>query len=698
MIPKIIIQTWKTEKIPSEVREFIEKLKYNNPDFEYKFYTDKDIDVFIKSKFPEYYSTFISFEYTIQKIDFFRYLCVYYYGGFYFDIDMDINQTIRELCKYECVFPKESYTIENIFKNKNLLNKNVTFLLGNYAFGAIPNHPFLKLCIDNIVNKKVSIEEIPYNYNRFNKQISNKLDELITCESYMDHVLYTTGPVLISLSYIDYQHKNKITIIEPKPFKKFSFGKYGKHLAIGTWKGIENIIDVKVPQFTEQLQIKQNDCKVDLEYEIYYINLDRSTERNKLFINHYQNINRIQAYDGDILQSYDNVIIDKKLLLSKKNTELACCLSHIKAIIKAYNDGKKEVLIMEDDVYANYKSLWTESIKEIIENSPIDTMCIQLHLLHPSIIYSGIINNTKYIKWGKKKNLISTACYYINRQGMERINNIYLNSENKIVLDVNNCNGHADDMCIYDKINTYTYLKPLFDHQIKHSNIHNQHLYFHSASLDVIKSYFKLLPGYNDIEICCICRQKIDTNHLNLSDTSYLLCSCCSKLEEYKQNIVKIHIKCKESFYKSFEWKNMINKIEKCNKQVNYNRDVQYYTLKSDQLKKIFFWNPGCCSTILKKFIYYIEEGFLFNGYNIHKEIGDYNYNKYFIEITEKTLQKYNNYEKILIYKNPVERVFEFCEKNNIDLNDAVKNYELLLSVLPKQTKYINEILCYINF
>ena len=72
MIPKIIIQTWKTDEIPSEVTELIEKLKYNNTDFEYKFYTDKDIDVFIKSKFPEYYSTFISFEYTIQKIVIFK--------------------------------------------------------------------------------------------------------------------------------------------------------------------------------------------------------------------------------------------------------------------------------------------------------------------------------------------------------------------------------------------------------------------------------------------------------------------------------------------------------------------------------------------------------------------------------------------------------------------------------------------------
>ena len=37
---------------------------------------------------------------TIQKIDFFRYLAIYYYGGIYLDLDMDINVNFDQLyCK-----------------------------------------------------------------------------------------------------------------------------------------------------------------------------------------------------------------------------------------------------------------------------------------------------------------------------------------------------------------------------------------------------------------------------------------------------------------------------------------------------------------------------------------------------------------------------------------------------------------------
>ena len=182
-----------------------------------------------------YYDTFNSFDYTIQKIDFFRYVCVYHYGGFYFDIDVEITKSIEPLCKYECVFPKESYS-ELKFQEHNL-----NFLLGNYGFGASTKNSFIKLCIDNIINNKII--NIP-NYEHTSKQINMENYSYVS-QSHIDNVLYTTGPILVSQSYIDYQEKNNIKIIEPTPFKIYSFGDYGNHLAIGTWKGSENVKNYK---------------------------------------------------------------------------------------------------------------------------------------------------------------------------------------------------------------------------------------------------------------------------------------------------------------------------------------------------------------------------------------------------------------------------------------------------------------------
>ena len=214
-IPKIIIQTWKDNTIPKSCINYIHKLKQLHKDYDYMFFTDSDIEDFIKLQFPNYYDIYNNFKYTIQKIDFFRYLAIYYYGGFYFDIDMNINYSIDKLCIYECVFPKE---YDTIIKDKLLLNQHMNFLIGNYAFGASKKNKFIKLCIDNIVNDRIPIDTIP--------------GKGTIKETY---VLYTTGPVMVSQSYIDFQFKNNIKIIEPSVFKPNSFGNYGNHVMIGSW-------------------------------------------------------------------------------------------------------------------------------------------------------------------------------------------------------------------------------------------------------------------------------------------------------------------------------------------------------------------------------------------------------------------------------------------------------------------------------
>lgn len=211
MIPKIIIQTWKTNNLPNKwCKQYVKRLRSTNSKFKYMFFTDKDIDSFIRKNYPQYYKTFKNFKFNIQRIDFFRYLAVYHYGGFYFDIDYQPLKPLEPLCKHDCVFPMEYQ------RNGDLILKKVgiKYLLGNYAFGAKKKHPFIKQIIDNIVKQRIPNNKIP------------KHDQV--------YVFYTTGPVLVTMSYADY--KKKITILEPKPFKIFHFGQYGMHRAFGTWK------------------------------------------------------------------------------------------------------------------------------------------------------------------------------------------------------------------------------------------------------------------------------------------------------------------------------------------------------------------------------------------------------------------------------------------------------------------------------
>ena len=208
----IIIQTWKDRNIPKKYQELVNKVKKLNPKSRYMFFTDNDIDNFILKKYPEYYRIYNNFDYKIQKIDFFRYLAVYYYGGVYLDLDISLNKSLKNINKSNrCVFPLEFERNGD----KLLRNQNFKGLIGNYAFYAPKKHPFIKKIINNIVIKRIKIKKE---------------------KDYMRYILYTTGPVMVTQSYIDFNNKSLVKIIKSNPYKKSRFGNYGEHTSMGSWK------------------------------------------------------------------------------------------------------------------------------------------------------------------------------------------------------------------------------------------------------------------------------------------------------------------------------------------------------------------------------------------------------------------------------------------------------------------------------
>lgn len=218
MIPKIIIQTWKSNSIPTRYVKLIESIKTNNPDYNYLFFTDNDIETFLRMNYPEYYQTYLSLPIKIQKIDFFRYVAVYHYGGFYMDLDMSCLNSFDELLKYNCIFPVDEFISEYMCKMpryKNICDKGQYFLLGQYAFAAAPKHPFIKSIIDIIHT----------NIGRYVKNVMYNND---------DYVYKTTGPDFVSNVYLHYDDKKDIFILNNG--KRQYFGDYAKHNYFGTWK------------------------------------------------------------------------------------------------------------------------------------------------------------------------------------------------------------------------------------------------------------------------------------------------------------------------------------------------------------------------------------------------------------------------------------------------------------------------------
>ena len=86
-IPKRLIQTGRKSQ-PLINRAAMTNVRMLNPDFEYLFFDDLAVDEFFEREFPEYRQVFKRFQFSIQRYDFFRYLAVYRYGGFYLDLDV----------------------------------------------------------------------------------------------------------------------------------------------------------------------------------------------------------------------------------------------------------------------------------------------------------------------------------------------------------------------------------------------------------------------------------------------------------------------------------------------------------------------------------------------------------------------------------------------------------------------------------
>lgn len=202
---------------------------------------------------------------------------------------------------------------------------------------------------------------------------------------------------------------------------------------------------------------------------IYWINLNRSTDRKTNFIKQLEtykitNETRIEGIDGNDInfESYKNNTI-KNLT----RYELCCTLSHLKAIKCAKENGDKMALIMEDDCNFDYVKYQNKTINEISENLNVadpNWGILQLTMCNRSDHNIRISNATEHIEKGYRN---CTTCYLINEHGMSDL----LNNSNK-----SNTIYSQADYYLYKLTTTYYLTKPYFIYNYSSacaSNVHN---------------------------------------------------------------------------------------------------------------------------------------------------------------------------------------------------------------------------------
>lgn len=213
MIPKIIHQTWKNTKIPDKWKEAVESCKEIYKGYKYMLWTDDLMKKFVKKEYPFFYKTYNEYPHTIQRCDAFRFLVIYKYGGIYIDMDVYCKKSITPLLKHDLLLVKSANydTFTNCF------------------MASVPEHPFIKYCIDKLIDHKDSYS-----------LLGNHM-----------HIMCSTGPFFINTMVNEYKltKKDKYYIVSRKEFwgdcnvctlDKCEGGTYFKHVTGNSWQSFDS--------------------------------------------------------------------------------------------------------------------------------------------------------------------------------------------------------------------------------------------------------------------------------------------------------------------------------------------------------------------------------------------------------------------------------------------------------------------------
>jgi len=224
---------------------------------------------------------------------------------------------------------------------------------------------------------------------------------------------------------------------------------------------------------------------------VYYINLDRSTERKTHMLNVFKhrffdglNVHRVPALYGkdpkflSVLHDCKNVFVDKLNTASI----YACTLSHIKAIQTFVQSGEEMALICEDDLSMMFNPTKSQ-LDKCIRNAPHDWEILQLFYFVENTLPERL-----YTENTIKKHYDPAVAYLINRKGAIRFLSDLI-PENQIVFNASI--SPAADKYLFSMMKTYVYKYPLFASTMNDSTLHPTHLNMQRAYLKKIQHLLK---------------------------------------------------------------------------------------------------------------------------------------------------------------------------------------------------------------
>ena len=188
MIPKLIHQTWKTNEVPEHWKE--SHIEWSAMDgWEYKLWTDDENRRLIEEHYSWFLPKFDSYKHGIQRADAIRYFILHKFGGVYCDLDLvptnDFNSFFESYRNNEIVLSLNR-------KGNDHDSQNIT----NAIMMSKPGSQFWVLVWDILIN--------PFKFNGWKRILS---------KTHYFHVLFTTGPGVVSDAYHNWVDKDKVACI-----------------------------------------------------------------------------------------------------------------------------------------------------------------------------------------------------------------------------------------------------------------------------------------------------------------------------------------------------------------------------------------------------------------------------------------------------------------------------------------------------
>jgi hypothetical protein len=246
--PKTIIQTSPNKEISARAdwEYYHITLRQKNPHYKFLHFDDEEALAFIEEHFSGTVLHRTYLEVTpIMKADLFRLAAIYILGGFYMDMDMLSKQSFDPLIdmlpggsepKYGAVFPKEWWmstpSFTDMFPGRAPQDPEDHWQVGNYAFCAMPYHPFVKDVLEETIVRSIRL-------------MQNKQEEDITDID----ILATTGPYVLTEVYHRGRKEGKYADVyhiggdTAEPVQKrthggndwHKFGPFAEHMLSHSW-------------------------------------------------------------------------------------------------------------------------------------------------------------------------------------------------------------------------------------------------------------------------------------------------------------------------------------------------------------------------------------------------------------------------------------------------------------------------------